>query len=258
MRLVIDNQRSAVGSVILDNQLLSDVPTTVSIAVVEPGDDAWSSTLSVVPHPIAVAVTAIESGDDIFAAAITQPTGSDLGEPVTLAEAKLAARIDASITTYDNDVSRAITAARLMAEQITGRDFVRKTRRVTLKDWPAATDVLHVYEPVDVAISWWDGTTWQALDASAYAYWGEDAGTCIATAIGASWPTLGQVAGGARVRIDITAGPADPRAATPADVKLYIAAMVSHWHDNPGAMVAGNASHNPFIERLLDAACIYA
>ena len=60
------------------------------------------------------------------------------------------------------------------------------------------------------------------------------------------------------MRIDITAGPADPRAATPSDVKLYIAAMVSHWHDNPGAMVAGNASPNPFIERLLDAACIYA
>lgn len=232
------------------------IATTIS--VFESGDDILAAGIHSVPHPIAVLASIVESGDDIFAAAITQPTGSDLGEPVTLAEAKLAARIDASITNYDNDVSRAITAARLMAEQITGRDFVRKTRRVTLKEWPAATDVLHVYEPVAVAISWWDGTAWQALDANAYAYWAEDAGTCIAPAIGASWPTLGQVAGGARVRIDITAGPADPRAATPADVKLYIAAMVSHWHDNPGAMVAGNASPNPFIERLLDAACIYA
>ena len=234
------------------------VPIAVAVTLAESGDDTFAASLLAVPHAIAVAVTLAELGDDTFSAAVTQPTGSDLGEPVTLAEAKLAARIDASITTYDNDVSRAITAARLMAEQKTGRDFVRKTRRVTLKDWPAATDVLHVYEPVDVAISWWDGTAWQALDASAYAYWAEDAGTCIAPAIGASWPTLRQVAGGARVRIDITAGPADPRAATPADVKLYIAAMVSHWHDNPGAMVAGNASPNPFIERLLDAACIYA
>lgn len=235
-----------------------DVPVAVAVQLAESGDDTFAAALLAVPHAIAVAVTLAEIGDDTFAAAVTQPQGSDLGEPLTLAEAKLAARIDASLTTYDNDVSRAITAARLMAEQITGRDFVRKTRRVTLKEWPAATDVLHVHEPVDVAISYWDGTAWQALDANAYAYWAEDAGTCIAPVIGASWPTLGQVAGGARVRIDITAGPADPRAATPADVKLYIAAMVSHWHDNPGSMVAGNASHNPFIERLLDAACIYA
>jgi len=144
-----------------------------------------------------------------------------------------------------------------MAEQETGRDFVRKTRRVTLKEWPAATDVLHVHEPVDVAISYWDGTAWQALDANAYAYWAEDAGTCIAPVIGASWPTLGQVAGGARVRIDITAGPADPRAATPADVKMYIAALVAHWHDKPSAVTDGNATPTPYTARLLDAARVY-
>ena len=230
----------------------------VVVSITDSGDDVLSALLVAVPPPVAVSATLSESGDDFFTASASLLSGADLGEPLTLAEAKLAARIDAVITVFDSDISRYITAARLMAEQKTGRDFVRKTRRVTLKEWPAATDVLHGYEPVDVAISSWDGTAWQALDANAYAYWAEDAGTCIAPAIGASWPTLGQVAGGARVRIDITAGPADPRAATPADVKLYIAAMVSHWHDNPGAMVAGNASPNPFIERLLDAACIYA
>jgi uncharacterized phiE125 gp8 family phage protein len=100
--------------------------------------------------PIAVAVTLAESGDDTFSAAVTQPQGSDLGEPLTLAEAKRAARIDDVITEFDDLVARSVTAARLMAEQETGRDFVRKTRRVTLKEWPAATDVLHVHEPVDL------------------------------------------------------------------------------------------------------------
>lgn len=248
------------GSSIYASGLLAgvDPQVWVSAAFIESGDDTLSVSISSVPHAISVSVGLVESGADSFSATSSLLSASDLGEPLTVAEAKLAARIDASLTAFDNDIARAITAARLMAEQQTGRDFVRKTRRISLKDWPAATDVMHVHEPVDVAISWWDGAAWQALDTAAYAYWAEDTGTALGPAVGASWPTLGQVAGGPRVRVDITAGPADPRAATPADVKLYIAAMVSHWHDNPGAMVAGNASPSPYIERLLDAARLYA
>lgn len=223
----------------------------------ESGDDAVAVTVAVVPHPIAVYAAIAESGDDTFAAAVTQPQGSDLGEPLTLAEAKRAARIDDVITEFDDLVARSVTAARLMAEQETGREFVRKTRRFTFADWPSISHVITMYEPVDVAISWWDGAAWQALDVADYAWWESGTGTSVGPAIGKSWPTLGAVAGGPRVRIDVTAGPADPRSSTPADVKLYIAALVAHWHDKPSAVTDGNATPTPYIARLLDAARVY-
>lgn len=229
----------------------------ITVAIAESGDDVFSTSLQVVPHAIAIAVTLAELGDDTFAAAVTQPQGSDLGEPLTLAEAKRAARIDDVITEFDDLVARSVTAARLMAEQETGREFVRKTRRFTFADWPSISHVITMYEPVDVAISWWDGAAWQALDVADYAWWESGTGTSVGPAIGKSWPTLGAVAGGPRVRIDVTAGPADPRSSTPADVKLYIAALVAHWHDKPSAVTDGNATPTPYTARLLDAARVY-
>jgi len=171
-------------------------------------------------------------------------------EPVTLSEAKLAARIDADDTALDALLSGLITAAREQAEQITGRYYVGTTVRRDLTDWPAADDVLPVYAARAVAINYWSGGVWVDLSGAGFVYAASGPGTVLAPALGAAWPALGEVAIGPRVRVDITAGLVDPTTA-PEQVKLYIKALVSFWVDNPAA-AAGRGDPGDQLHRLLD------
>lgn len=177
-------------------------------------------------------------------------------EPVTLAEAKLAARISGT-SDFDAMIPGLISAARQMAEQETGREMVRKVRRQTFDSWPDPGVVLPVNGAASVAISYWDGAAWTALDGAAFVFFELGTGTGIAPAIGTAWPALGAVAGGARVRVDITAGPVDPTTAD-ACVKVYIKALVGWWIDNPGAVAQGNMQPAPYLRNLLDPVRLWA
>ena len=170
-------------------------------------------------------------------------------EPVTLAEAKLAARID--YDAFDAMVPGLITAARQLAEQETGWRFIAQTWRTELMDWPAATDVLPVHQATAATITYWDGSAWDSLSSAAYAFGDQDNGTALAPATGSSWPTLGDKPVGSRVRIDLTAGAADA-AAVPECVKLYIKALVAWWVENPSAGAPDNLQEAPFLRALLD------
>lgn len=174
-----------------------------------------------------------------------------MNEPVTLADAKLAARIVDSDTGLDMLITGLITSAREQAEQNTGRLYHDATERIDLADWPAVTDVLPVYGPRAVAISYWDGSAWADLAAESFAWAPQGLGAVIAPAIGSSWPALGEVAVGARVRVTITGGLADPSTA-PESIKLYIKALVSVWINNPDAAQRGALQVNPHFDRLLD------
>lgn len=187
-----------------------------------------------------------------FAATYTGPVVSTSTEPVTLAEAKLAARLNLAETELDPVVLGYISTARQIAEHETGRCFVRQTKRYTFSDWPAADHVMHVHSASAVAIQHWDGAAWQALAVEAFG-WGEvDLGTGIAPAVGSSWPTLGAVAIGPRVRVDITAGSATPTVDAPPCVKTFICACVSWWVDNPDEGAAASLQEAPRLMRLLD------
>ena len=170
-------------------------------------------------------------------------------EPVTLAEAKAAARI--SDTNFDAQLPGLIVAARQMAEQETGRQFMAQTWRAELLDWPASDDVLHVHQATAVAVSYWTGSAWASLAGSAFEFGPVDAGTALAPVTGTSWPTLGAKAIGPRVRVDLTAGATEATAVEEC-VKLYIKALVAWWVDNPSAMAAGNLQEAPFLRSLLD------
>ena len=189
----------------------------------------------------------------VVASVIDTPTSA---EPVTLAEAKAAARIS-DTSAFDEMIPGLITAARQLAEQETGRELVRKTRRSTFTGWPAADLVLPVYAAESVAISYWGASGWTALDSGAFAFYELGTGTGIAPAVGTSWPALSSVAGGPRVRVDVTAGPADPTTAD-ACVKLYIKALVAWWIDNPSTVVDGSVQPAPFLRNLLDPARLWA
>lgn len=158
---------------------------------------------------------------------LTPPTS----EPVSLLEAKLAARIGDS-PAFDAILPGLITAARQQAEQETGWQFMAQTWRIELDDWPAVTDVFPVYQATAAAVSYWTGSAWATLSGSAYAFAAVGAGTALAPALGTSWPSLGDKAVGARVRIDLTAGATDANA-VPECAKLYIKACVAHAIENP-------------------------
>ena len=183
---------------------------------------------------------------------LTAPTA----EPVTLAEAKLAARIG-DTDAFDLVVPGLIVAARQMAEQQTGQLFMQQTWRAELVDWPAATDVLHVYRASAAVVTYWTGTAWASLSGASYMFDALGSGTALAPVTGGAWPALVDKPVGPRVRVDLTAG-ATSAAAVPECVKLYIKALVAWWIDNPSAGTPGSLQEAPFLRALLDPVRLWA
>lgn len=173
-------------------------------------------------------------------------------EPVTVAEAALAARVDGP--ELNSLIASAITAAREQAQQITGRLYGVQEQRASLADWPAITDGIAVHAATAVAISYWNGAAWANLPSTEFVFAPggcADVRTALAPALGKTWPVLGAVALGPRVRVDLTAGV--PPEQTPESVKLYIKAQVAAWVKNPEALASGNLARNPLFDSLLDA-----
>lgn len=183
---------------------------------------------------------------------LTQPAA----EPVELDDAKLALRIDGE--EFDVILPGLIASARDVAQQETGRAFVAQTWRAELVDWPADSDVIPVYRPSACSITYWDGAAWVALSGSGYAFAPDGRGTVLAPALAADWPTLGDIAVGPRVRIDLTAGVAAVDADTvPGCVKTYITALVGQIIQAPQLTASQAAQAHPLLARLLDSQRIY-
>jgi hypothetical protein len=180
-------------------------------------------------------------------------------EPVSVAEAISAARLDSDAgAELTASISGAISAARLQAEHLTGRCYRPQVQRFELDDWPAAGELLPICDPTSVAIAYWSGSAWVDLPTPAgFAWAGVGIRTGLAPATGTSWPTLGMRPVGARVRIDISAGPDSP-AKVPESVKLYIKAQVSAWQKTPEALASTNLQPNPLFESLLDGERLWA
>lgn len=185
-----------------------------------------------------------------MATAAVTGTAIDPGEPVTVDEAKDAARFYGD--ELDAFIAGAISAARAEAEQITGRVYRRRVFSFKLPGWPVPGHRLAVYEPDLCEISYWGASGWQQLSASAFEFEGIGSGAEIAPALGGSWPALATKALGARVKVDFTAGPMD-RTEVDDAVKLYIKAQVAAWLNNPEALVAGDLKASPLLTGLLDA-----
>lgn len=177
-------------------------------------------------------------------------------EPVELDDAKTALRIDDDA--YDALLPGLIASARQVAEQETGRKFVSQTWRTELADWPASTDEIAIYRPTEAAVSYWDGAAWVTLAANAYAFAPTARGTVLAPALNTSWPALGDIAIGPRVRIDLTAGVASVDASTvPECVKHFIIALVGQMKDSPDLTALQATQASPLLARLLDSQRLY-
>lgn len=175
-------------------------------------------------------------------------------EPVDILSVKAALRIDDD--RFDDQLPGLISAARAVAEQETGRQFVQQTWRTELVDWPGADVVFHVHRATACAVSYWNGSAWATLAGVVFAPNG--AGTSIAPALGTSWPALGEVAIGPRVRVDITSGVEPSQVAdVPGCVVAYITAVVGQMVQSPELMAMDAAQAHPLLARLLDSQRLY-
>lgn len=186
----------------------------------------------------------------MHASLLTPPTA----EPVSVAAAKQAARLDGAH--WDAIVAPAIASARQVAEHLTGRCLMTQTWRLELADWPAASDVLRIYRPTAVAVTYWDGAAWVALDGAAFAWALRDPGFVVAPVLGTDWPTLGDVPVGYRVRIHATAGAADA-AGVPAVAVDFIKALVAVMVKDPTLSVDDALGSARWLPRLLDPIRVY-
>ena len=169
-------------------------------------------------------------------------------EPVTLDEAKLSARVDGS--EWDDLITGYIAAARQVAEQETGARFITQTQRAEFTDWPTVADIIPVYRPSAVAVSYWNGSAWVTLtNVTHYAWAAVDGGFVIAPPLNGALPTLGSIAIGPRVRIDATSGEATA-ATVPQCVKTFIGALVTLMVHDP-ALTASDAA-TPLLRGLLN------
>jgi len=178
---------------------------------------------------------------------LTAPTA----EPVSLDEVKFAARLTGS-TSFDAGLPIYIQSAREIAEMETGVRWMQQQWRVERYDWPGPCDVLEIGGATAVAVSYWStSNAWVALAPEAFVWADADPGAVIGALVGQAWPTLGDVAAGPRVRIDVTAGAADS-SAVPAAIKTFIMAMVAYWVENPQAYTDKPHLATPAAMALLD------
>lgn len=175
-------------------------------------------------------------------------------EPVTVADAKLAARLDGSH--WDGIVAGAISAAREVAEHETGQRFMQQTWRAELVDWPAPTDLLPFLRPSAVAVSYWNGSIWATLATNAYVWVPQGNHLALAPALGATWPELGAVALGPRVRIDATLGSATTATVPPAAVQ-FIKALVAVMAADPSLTAMDALGSSAYLPRMLDPVRLY-
>lgn len=177
-------------------------------------------------------------------------------EPVEVDDVKLALRIDGD--EFDVLLPGLIAAARQVAEQETGRAFIAQTWRAELDDWPSTDDEIRVYRPSACAVTYWNGSAWVTLSGAGYVFAAINNGTRLAPALDTSWPDLGDIALGPRVRIDLTAGVAAASADTvPECVRAYVTALVGQMIQAPQLTATQAAQAHPLLARLLDSQRLY-
>ena len=181
---------------------------------------------------------------------ITAPTTY----PVTLAEAKLHCRVDAS----DEDalLTALITAATEMAEQKTGRALMTQTWTLVQDAFPTSIELTRVPVQTITHVKYYDTAgVLQTLSSALYALAQDDFGFAkISPAYGEVWPTT-QERDDAIV-VEFVAGYASA-AAVPESIKQWIKLMISTMYDNRetesySSRAVSTTVQMSFVDRLLD------
>lgn len=171
-------------------------------------------------------------------------------EPVTLAEAKLAARVDS--TGFDALIPGLISTARRFAEQQLSRSIITQTWERVLDAFPA-NELELGWPNVQgiVSLSYVDTTGATAnLDPSLYVLDAETLPGWVLPADGTSWPDTYDTVNAVRVRF--LAGYGDGIDSVPEEIKTWIKAHVALWLRQVEAASDKPMTPVPFLENLLD------
>lgn len=171
-------------------------------------------------------------------------------EPVSLAEAKLALRIDG--TEFDALLPGFIGAARELAEQLTGRAFITQTWERVLDAFALREIALgHPKVLGIVSIKYLDSAAVeQTLAPALYTLDADDLPGYVLPAIDTDWPaTLATVNA---VRVRFTAGYGAAAADVPAAIRTWITAHAGLMLREPQAATDRPLTPLAYLDRLLD------
>ena len=168
-------------------------------------------------------------------APILQEVSVDGSEPVTTAEAKAYARID--ISDDDTLVDALVTTARVHCESFCRREFIGRTYKWFVEDWPYG-DVLNIPRyPVNAvsSVTYYDtDSAQQTLSTSIYTLGKYGIPHQIWLLPDQDWPELDDDKR-YPIEVNFTTSPTVPET-----VKTAIKLLVAHWYENREAVVVGS------------------
>jgi uncharacterized phiE125 gp8 family phage protein len=177
-------------------------------------------------------------------------------EPVSVEDVKIAARLDAE--SFDDQMALLlIPAIRREAEHQLGRRLITQTVELVLDEFPAGEiDLLLPSVQSITSVKYLDSAgDEQTVLNTDYSLDNAKAPARVLLATGASWPATYAVPNAVRVRYVVGYG--DDDASVPANIRLWITAMVVQALDNPAGLNVAALQPLPFIDRLLDAERFY-
>ena len=175
----------------------------------------------------------------------TGTAATGITEPVTLTEVKIQLGLAtttagaAAYTNQDDLLNRSITAARIQAEQETGRRFITQTLTMYLNEWPDERYIKIPYPPLQSAV-----VTYRLTDDDDYDETLSTADTDIASEPGRiilqpneSWPS-GTLYTDKPIKIVFICG-YGLAVAVPENIKSAILLKLSDLYENRGEVVIG-------------------
>jgi uncharacterized phiE125 gp8 family phage protein len=175
--------------------------------------------------------------------------------PVTLAEARLQARMDDTV--LDTRITAYISAATGMAEQATGRALMAQTWELSLDAFPVGFALTRIPVASITSLKYWDAAgVQQTLSSTLYTLQSSDdfGSASVEPAYGTAWPAARAQTNSVALRY--AAGYADA-ASVPEGVKNWILLMVAAMVDNPALESSTQTYSLGFADRLLDAAKVW-
>mgnify|MGYP001164602784 CR=1 FL=1 len=177
-------------------------------------------------------------------------------EPVSVEDVKIAARLDAE--SFDDQLAALlIPAIRAEAEHRLGRRLITQTVELVMDEFPdGEVDLLLPSVQSITSIKYLDSAgAEQTVINTDYSLDNAKSPARVLLDTGASWPATYAVPNAVRVRYVVGYG--DDDASVPANIRLWITAMVVQALDNPGGLNIAGLQPLPFVDRLLDAERFY-
>lgn len=166
----------------------------------------------------------------------TVQTSAPAAEPISTSEAKT--HLNVSISADDTFIGTLIVAARRHVEQITGRQLINATWRLSMDRFP--TEIQLPYPPYSsvTSIAYTDAAgTSQTLAASAYQIDSDAEPARIRPAWGYAWPSIRDVY--RAVQVTYVAGYGSAGTSVPADILVAIKSIIGVMYEFREAVITG-------------------